>query len=130
MNDTDRKPTRMVDVGEKDITFRRAVASGSIRVGRTVRKAIDAGKIPKGNVLEVARVAGIMAAKQTAALLPLCHPLPNSCRSESRRRSLTRNSFPPEKHWRRSLCGSVPRGLSVFRERQSGISFRTDRSLA
>jgi cyclic pyranopterin phosphate synthase len=76
VNDTDRKPTRMVDVGEKDITFRRAVASGSIRVGRTVRKAIDAGKIPKGNVLEVARVAGIMAAKQTAALLPLCHPLP------------------------------------------------------
>lgn len=67
---------RMIDVGSKEVTLRRAVASGRVRVGRIVRIAIEAGTIPKGNVFEVARVAGIMAAKRTATLLPLCHPLP------------------------------------------------------
>ncbi len=67
---------RMVDVGGKPATHRRAVAEGVLVVGVDVIAAIRAGRTPKGNVFETARVAGIMAAKRTAELIPLCHPLP------------------------------------------------------
>ncbi len=66
---------RMVDVGRKEITRRRAVASAQVRTRPEVIQLIAAGEAPKGDVLAVARLAGIMAAKQTAALIPLCHPL-------------------------------------------------------
>lgn len=70
----------MVDVGNKALTERVAVASGKIFVGDEVFKAIESGSSKKGDVLGVARVAGIMAAKRTADLIPLCHPLPlNHC---------------------------------------------------
>ena len=65
----------MVDVSEKNITARTAVASGQIHVSREVFDAIVHGTAAKGDVLGVARVAGIMAAKQTSSLIPMCHPL-------------------------------------------------------
>ena len=66
----------MVDVGDKPVTQRRAVACCRIAMRPATRDAILAGSVPKGDVLAVARVAGIMAAKRTADLIPLCHPLP------------------------------------------------------
>src|SRR5919202_1605757 len=67
---------RMVDVSAKPETHRRAVARGSIRMAAPTLEAIRRNQIQKGDVLGVARVAGIMAAKRTAELIPLCHPLP------------------------------------------------------
>ncbi|MEG3437084.1 cyclic pyranopterin monophosphate synthase MoaC [Pannus brasiliensis CCIBt3594] len=67
---------RMVDVSAKTPTKRVAVAEGLVRMTRTTFEAIEAGNAPKGDVLGTARIAGIMAAKQTATLIPLCHPLP------------------------------------------------------
>ncbi|RMB36104.1 cyclic pyranopterin monophosphate synthase subunit MoaC [Sphingomonas sp. PP-F2F-G114-C0414] len=67
---------RMVDVGGKAITAREAVASGRITMSAEAAAAIGAGTAKKGDVLAVARVAGIMAAKRTSDLIPLCHPLP------------------------------------------------------
>jgi len=66
----------MVDVGEKPVTRREAVAKGRITMKAVTLKAIRQGKVAKGDVLGAARVAGIMAAKETWRLLPLCHPLP------------------------------------------------------
>jgi cyclic pyranopterin monophosphate synthase len=69
---------RMVDVGEKPATERRAVAQAVVRVSAETAKKVLAGDAPKGDVLGVARIAGIQAAKRTAELIPLCHPLPLS----------------------------------------------------
>ncbi|WGF86355.1 cyclic pyranopterin monophosphate synthase MoaC [Marinivivus vitaminiproducens] len=66
----------MVDVGGKEVTERRAVARGRIAMAPGTLAMITAGAAAKGDVLGTARLAGIMAAKQTAALIPLCHPLP------------------------------------------------------
>ena len=68
----------MVDVGEKPVTVREAVARGSIRMSREAIAQIRAGAVKKGDPLQAARLAGIMGAKQTSALIPLCHPLPIS----------------------------------------------------
>ncbi|MEA4932304.1 MAG: cyclic pyranopterin monophosphate synthase MoaC [Lawsonibacter sp.] len=68
----------MVDVSDKDTTCRTAVAQGKIVVSPVVLKAIADQTVAKGDVLGVARIAGIMAAKRTAELIPLCHPLPLS----------------------------------------------------
>ncbi|MFN3863057.1 MAG: cyclic pyranopterin monophosphate synthase MoaC [Erythrobacter sp.] len=65
----------MVDVGGKPATARRAVASGRITMSAAALEAIRAGNAPKGDVLSAARLAGIMAAKRTGELIPLCHPL-------------------------------------------------------
>jgi cyclic pyranopterin monophosphate synthase len=69
---------RMVDVGAKPATAREAIARGHITVSAAARRQIKAGGMKKGDPLETARLAGIMAAKQTASLIPLCHPLPLS----------------------------------------------------
>ncbi|MCI4589543.1 cyclic pyranopterin monophosphate synthase MoaC [Sphingobium sp. BYY-5] len=66
---------RMVDVSAKAVTAREAVASGRIDMSGEAAKAIADGLVKKGDVLAVARVAGIMAAKRTADLIPLCHPI-------------------------------------------------------
>ena len=66
---------RMVDVGGKAETHRVAIASGRIRMSAEALSAIRDGNAPKGDVLGAARIAGIMAAKKTAELIPLCHPL-------------------------------------------------------
>ncbi len=71
----DTGAARMVDVGGKPATARRAVASGRIVMSAEVLAAIRAGDAPKGDVLAAARIAGIMAAKRTGELIPLCHPL-------------------------------------------------------
>ena len=65
----------MVDVTEKDITIRTAKASGIIRMSEEAIKAVSDSTVPKGDVLAAARIAGIMAAKKTPELIPLCHPL-------------------------------------------------------
>jgi len=65
----------MVDVGNKDTSHRRAIASGKIVMQTQTLAMINAGEHKKGDVLAVARIAGIMAAKRTAELIPLCHPL-------------------------------------------------------
>jgi len=70
-----RGEARMVDVGGKPATERQAVAEGRIRMQAATLEKIRRGRHAKGDVLAVARVAGIMAAKRTAALLPLCHPI-------------------------------------------------------
>ncbi len=67
---------RMVDVGGKAVTAREAIATGRITMSTDAAAAIGAGTAKKGDVLAVARVAGIMAAKRTSDLIPLCHPLP------------------------------------------------------
>jgi len=70
----------MVDVSGKDVTARTAVAQGSIKVSAEIMGAIKNGTSKKGDVLGVARVAGIMATKRTSELIPMCHPLPlNKC---------------------------------------------------
>ena len=69
---------QMVDVGAKPATAREAVARGHITVSAAALAQIRAGTMKKGDPLETARLAGIMAAKQTASLIPLCHPLPLS----------------------------------------------------
>ena len=66
---------RMVDVGGKPATVRVAVAAAEVRMKPSTRAAIRGGRTAKGNVLEVARIAGIHAAKKTADLIPLCHPV-------------------------------------------------------
>jgi cyclic pyranopterin phosphate synthase len=68
----------MVDVSGKPDTAREAIARGRISIGRGALRLIRAGRIAKGDPLQAARLAGIMAAKRTAELIPLCHPLPLS----------------------------------------------------
>ena len=66
---------RMVDVGGKEVTDRRAVARGTVRMAPETAALVKRGDMPKGDVASVARIAGIQAAKRTAELIPLCHPL-------------------------------------------------------
>jgi cyclic pyranopterin phosphate synthase len=66
---------RMVDVGDKAVTVREAVASGHVRMSADARRAITTRRVKKGDPLQAARLAGIMGAKRTAELIPLCHPL-------------------------------------------------------
>jgi cyclic pyranopterin phosphate synthase len=66
----------MVDVSAKAVTVREAVARGRIRISAAAMRLVRAGRLGKGGVVEVARLAGILAAKRTAETIPLCHPLP------------------------------------------------------
>jgi cyclic pyranopterin phosphate synthase len=72
----DQGRARMVDVSEKEPTARIAAAEGSLSCGRETLDQVRAGTAPKGSVVQTAELAGIMAAKHTADLIPLCHPLP------------------------------------------------------
>lgn len=72
----ERGMARMVDVGEKEESLREAVARGSVEMRPETLSAIFAGEMPKGDVIGTARLAGIMAAKRAASLIPLCHPIP------------------------------------------------------
>jgi len=72
----DRGAAHMVDVGTKATTERRAVARGRLALSAATLALVRDGKTPKGDVLAAARIAGIMAAKKTSDLIPLCHPLP------------------------------------------------------
>jgi len=66
----------MVDVADKPVTAREAVARGTITMSRQALQLVRSGRVKKGDPLQTARLAGILAAKQTSALIPLCHPLP------------------------------------------------------
>lgn len=72
----DRGQAHMVDVSDKPVTDRLAVAVGAVRMTAETLQLITEGRAKKGDVLSVARLAGIMAAKKTSDLIPLCHPLP------------------------------------------------------
>ena len=72
----DSGAARMVDISGKAQTRREAAAEGYIHMSAAARTAIAEGEVPKGDILAAARIAGIMAAKRTAELIPLCHPLP------------------------------------------------------
>ena len=72
----DKGKAKMVDVGGKPFTHREAVARGEIEMSSAALRLIRRGQVSKGDPLQAARLAGIMAAKQTPALIPLCHPLP------------------------------------------------------
>jgi len=72
----ERGRARMVGVGHKPVQARRAVAEGLVRMSPDAARRIAEGTVPKGDVGAVARIAGIMAAKRTSELIPLCHPLP------------------------------------------------------
>jgi cyclic pyranopterin monophosphate synthase len=74
----ERGEAQMVDVSGKNITRREAVAEGRVKMSKATFESIEAGNAPKGDVIAVAKIAGIIAAKQTANLIPLCHPLPLS----------------------------------------------------
>jgi cyclic pyranopterin phosphate synthase len=79
LSHVDRKGrVTMVDVGNKPVTDREAIARGSIAMSREALRMIRTGAVKKGDPLQAARLAGIMAAKQTSSLIPLCHPLPLS----------------------------------------------------
>jgi cyclic pyranopterin phosphate synthase len=71
-----RGEASMVDVSAKPVVLREAVASGELRLQRATLRLIESQTIAKGNVLAAARLAGILAAKKTGELIPLCHPLP------------------------------------------------------
>src|SRR4051812_48413384 len=73
-----RGEVRMVDVGDKAVTSREAVATGDITMSTAALRLIRSGKVKKGDPLQTAVLAGIMGAKQTSSLIPLCHPLPLS----------------------------------------------------
>ena len=74
----DSGAARMVDVSEKPVTLREAIAEGFIHLSNEAYDAVTRGDTPKGDVLATARIAGIMAAKRTSELIPLCHPMPLS----------------------------------------------------
>ena len=67
---------RMVDVGDKPVTVREATAAGFVTVSPDALRLVRGGQVKKGNPLEAARLAGIMAAKRTSEIIPLCHPVP------------------------------------------------------
>jgi len=71
-----RGRVKMVDVGAKPVTDRQAIARGTITMSANALKLIRRGEVAKGDPLQAARLAGILGAKQTASLIPLCHPLP------------------------------------------------------
>src|SRR5207244_4028008 len=71
----DHGAARMVDVSEKPVSVREAVAEGFVKLQSETLAAITSGNVPKGEVLNTARVAGILAAKRTGDLIPMCHPL-------------------------------------------------------
>ena len=66
----------MVDISKKAVTSRRAVAEGRVLLSPAIAKAVQENGVAKGNVMEIARIAGIQAAKKTSDLVPLCHPIP------------------------------------------------------
>ena len=78
---SDRSGMRMVDVAAKRATMREAVAEGTIRMSRATLRTIERGRLPKGDALSAAETAGVMAAKSTPHLLPLCHPVSFSAAS-------------------------------------------------
>lgn len=107
--------SRMVDVGEKEPTRRQARASGCVRMAEETQQLLRDRKLAKGDVLEVARLAGIMAAKRTGELIPLCHPLPLE--------SVTLNfAFPDERTIRIEAIAGVTSKTGVEMEALTAVA--------
>jgi cyclic pyranopterin phosphate synthase len=100
---------RMVDVGEKEATQRIAVAEGFIAMTADTLKLVISGGAPKGDVLAAARIAGIMAAKKTSELIPLCHPLALSKASVE----FAPSENPPGLHIRAEVSVTGPTGVEM-----------------
>lgn len=149
----DHGASRMVDVGQKPVSVRMARASGQVCLAPATLELVRGAGLAKGNVLEVARLAGIMAAKRTGDLIPLCHPLPldavevvfdfpddRTIRIEATARVTARTGVEMEALVAVStaaltiydMCKAVDRGLSIehiqLEEKQGGRSghFRRD----
>jgi len=71
----DEGQAHMVDISKKRLTFRKSTASGFVKLKKETIKTIRSNKLPKGDMLSIARIAGIMAAKKTSEIIPLCHPI-------------------------------------------------------
>ena len=119
---------RMVDVSDKDVTARTATATGRVLVSARVVELLRGEGVPKGDALAVARLAGIMGAKQTPALIPLCHPLAISgvtvdltVADDVGRHHRDRHAPPtaPASRWRRSPRSRSPRSPSSTWSRPS-----------
>jgi len=135
---------KMVDVSEKDITWREARAEAFVSLNADTLRRIIGGEIPKGNVLEAARLAGIMAAKRTWELIPLCHPLqltgidleffPDPAKSEIRitsrvktndRTGVEMEALVAVTHAALTvydMCKAIDRGMSI---REARLTFKT-----
>src|SRR6056297_1381763 len=106
----------MADVAGKAVTRRIAIASGLIRLGPEAFEAIAAGRLPKGDALAMAEIAGIQAAKQTPSLLPLCHPI-------SLNRVILRTVLRPEEHAVEIFCmAEIAAQTGVEMEALTGLS--------
>ena len=106
----------MADVSGKAVTHRVALAGGKIRIGAEAFEKLAAGSLPKGDPLAMAEIAGIQAAKQTPALLPLCHPI-------SLNRVLVRHVLRPEQHAVEVFClAEIAERTGVEMEALTGLS--------
>jgi cyclic pyranopterin phosphate synthase len=116
MNDRSSKNWAMADVSGKAVTRRVAVAGGRIRIGREAFELLAAGRLPKGNPLPMAEIAGIQAAKQTPALLPLCHPI-------ALNRVMIHSVLRPESHAVELFCvAEIAEKTGVEMEALTGVS--------
>ena len=107
---------RMVDVGEKNKTAREARARATLRMAPETRRVLRSGEVPKGDALATARIAGIQAAKQTPALIPLCHPI-------SLNRVLLRSVLRPGDHSVEVFCvAEIAEKTGVEMEALTGLS--------
>lgn len=106
----------MADISSKNVTHRVAIAGGSIRVGQDAFRLIESGKMPKGDPLAMAEIAGIQAAKQTPALLPLCHPI-------SLNRVMIHSFLQPDGHSVEVFCvAEIAEKTGVEMEALTGLS--------
>jgi cyclic pyranopterin phosphate synthase len=116
MSDSSRKNWAMADVSGKAVTRRVAVAGGRIRIGREAFELLTAGRLPKGDPLPMAEIAGIQAAKQTPALLPLCHPI-------ALNRVMIHSVLRPEAHAVELFCvAEIAEKTGVEMEALTGVS--------
>jgi cyclic pyranopterin phosphate synthase len=116
MSDKSKSAWAMADVSGKAITRRVAVAGGQIRIGREAFELLAAGELPKGDPLPMAEIAGIQAAKQTPALLPLCHPI-------SLNRVMVHSVLRPETHAVDLFCvAEIAEKTGVEMEALTGLS--------
>ncbi len=116
MSEKSRIGWAMADVSAKAVTRRVAVAGGQIRMGETAFELLAAGDLPKGDPLAMAEIAGIQAAKQTPALLPLCHPI-------SLNRVMVHTILRPEMHAVEVFCvAEIAAKTGVEMEALTGVS--------
>jgi cyclic pyranopterin phosphate synthase len=116
MREKSRNRWAMADVSAKAVTRRVAIAAGEIRIGREAFELLAAGELPKGDPLPMAEIAGIQAAKQTPALLPLCHPI-------ALNRVMVHSVLRPEAHAVELFCvAEIAEKTGVEMEALTGLS--------